>query len=196
MYTNLQITGIDAKHCRNPNEQRQVVQEHIRQLRLRPEFARVPIVFVPENMTGFFEQRMEESISTQHDAYTFCQHGDETRPGVRKDAAVSKQYVKHTFDYLADRMILIDSEWISFTGPKYNNGREGLLDELKTQLARYGYDDKGKLTGKYEHNLQDDLCIAFMMLMHWMTVAENATAGSPYAPYRFPHAMAFPGGRH
>ena len=187
--TDGQVTGVEAKHCRNHNEQATVVREHIRLLRQRPEFNRCPIVFVPENMTGFFESRMQEYIATLNDAYTFCQHGAEERPGVRKDAAVTRQYVIHTHDYLSQRRLLIDQEWVSSTAPQYNNGREGLLSELKTQLARYGYDEKGKLTGKYEHNLNDDLCIAFMMLMHWMTVAENATAASPYAKYRFPRPL-------
>lgn len=147
----------------------------------------MPIVFVPENMTGFFETRMEECISELPNAVTFCQHGNGARPGVRKDAPVTTQYVKHTLDYLAQRNIYLDAEWISANGEQYGkNGRESLLQELKTQLMRYGYDDKGKLTGKYDHGLNDDLCIAFMMLMHWMTVAENATADSPYAPYRYP----------
>ena len=181
------MTGIDAKHCTNHLEQDALVQEHIRKLRERAEFQMVPIVFVPENQTGFFETRMEEYISSLPNAVTFCQHGNEARPGVRKDAAVTKQYVKHTFDYLAQHSILLDAEWISAEGDSYGtNGRESLLEELKTQLIRYGYDEKGKLTGKYEHGLNDDLCIAFMMLMHWMTVAENATNASPYAKYRFP----------
>jgi len=180
---------VEAKHTRNHFEQRQVIKEHIRLLRKRPEFERVPIVFVPENMTGYFAQRMEEVVSEIDDAYTFCQYGNEGVPGVRKDAAVSKQYVDHTLDYLHEGLIYFDSEWVSATAPKYNNGREGMLDEMKAQLARYGFDDKGKLTGKYEHGLQDDMCIAFMMLMHWMTVAENANAASPYARYRFPRPL-------
>ena len=40
------------------------------------------------------------------------------------------------------------------------------LKKMKDQLCRYGYDEKGKLTGKMG-GLQDDIAIGVMMLVHW-----------------------------
>jgi len=179
------VTGIEAKRCRNHLEQHAVVKEHIRLLRQRQAFQNVPIIFVPENMTGFFEQRMSEIIYNIPNAEVFCEHGNEAKPGVRKTNHVTTSYVYHTQDMLMTDRIMFEAEWVSSTGNTYHNGRDGLLEELKNQLARYGYDEHGKLTGKYGDNFQDDLCIAFMMLMHWIIVVENADRASEYYRYKY-----------
>jgi hypothetical protein len=181
----LQVTGVEAKRCRNHLEQHAVVQEHIRLLRQRAEYQGVPIVFVPENMTGFFHQRMAELMSQTPNAVTFCQHGNEAKPGVFKTAQVTASYVHHTQDMLMTDRIMLEADWVSGTGNAYEGGREGLLAELRTQLSRYGYDEKGHLTGKFQGSGQDDMCIAFMMLVHWMTVVENADRTSPYHKYHY-----------
>ena len=189
----VQVIAMDARHCRDHLAQNQLVLDHIRRFRERAPYSlSVPIVFIPENMTGMFHTRMEEAMHAIPNAQVLYQNG-RGKAGVCKDAFISKGYVERTLDILVHRQIMFDAQWTSVTAAAHKSGpvtgRTKLLTELKEQLLRYGYDDKGKLTGKYDGLFNDDLCITFMMLMYWSQAVERPGAGNPYA-----HLRRVPGG--
>ena len=177
---------MDAKHCRDHLDQDDLVAAHIRAIRARREYAHVPLVFVPENQTGFFHTRMEEIIHTFPNAQVLYQNGGD-KAGVRKDAYVSKGYVRTTLDMLQAQHIQFDRLWVSTSADAYKGGRAGFLHELRLQLRRYGYDEKGKLTGKYGDMFKDDLCIAFMMLMYWSEAVEKGLPAYEHLRNAPPH---------
>lgn len=145
----------------------------------------MPIIFVPENQTGFYHTRMEEYTRTIPLTYCIYEHGG-PKAGIAKTQTLTADYVRRTVDYLSGNHFRFDAEWISSNGHKHRNGRAGLLEELKLQLIRYGYDERRKLGGKYDGAFQDDLCIAFMMHTYWTLVIDGADRTSPYAHLNFP----------
>lgn len=54
-----------------------------------------------------------------------------------------------------------------------------LLQEAQEQISRYGYDDKGKLTGKFG-TFQDDIAVALMMFAYWSRAVERNDPRNPY----------------
>lgn len=177
------IIGVDAKHCTDHRDQREVVVRHIEAIRQRPEYRQSPIIFIPENQTGFFHFMMEEYVSHFPNVRVLHEHGG-PKAGICKTQELTKDYVHRTSDTLHRRAICFDSRWISWNGPKYAGGRNGLITELRMQLCRYGFDEKGRLTGKYDGQFKDDLAVAFMMFVYWTLVVEYATQASPYAHLR------------
>ena len=65
-----------------------------------------------------------------------------------------------------------------------NKGKEGVINELREECLRFGYDEKGKLTAKRE-GMNDDLIIAFMQALYWSNEVETAPIISPYNQYKF-----------
>jgi len=54
-----------------------------------------------------------------------------------------------------------------------------IVDLLFEQLGQFGYDDKGKVTGKIGEDGQDDLGMAFIQLVFWrisIKAADRAVA--------------------
>lgn len=182
-YGTFVVVGVDAKHCVDHIEQRRLVQDHIALVRVRPEYRQTPIVFVPENQTGFFHTLMQEYVAQLPGVRVLHEHG-RPKAGICKTEELTKDYVHRALDTLGRRAICFDARWVSANGPQYAGGRDGLLAELKLQLCRYGYDERGRLTGKYGGQFKDDLAIAFMMFVYWTLVVEYADAASPYAPLR------------
>lgn len=179
---------MDERRCRNHLEQNDLIREHIEAVRALPGYGpTVPIVLIPENMTGFNHTVMEEAVQGMPNIDVLYEHGKDT-PGIRKTPYVSKAYTRITLGMLWNHQILFDKRWVSVSAAKHRDGertgRRQIWQEVRDQLVRYGYDEKGKLTGKYGDLFRDDLCIAFMMLMYWSQAVEKQGAGSPYAHLR------------
>lgn len=176
---------MDERRCRDHLEQNDLICEHIRLVRERPGYdATVPLVFIPENMTGFNHTTMESAVVGLPNVQTYYQNGGAI-PGVRKGPYESRAYTRITLELMYRREIMIDRHWLSPTAARHREGertgRRKIWEEVRDQLMRYGYDEKGKLTGKYDGQFRDDLCIAFMMLAYWSQAIEKPGAGNPAA---------------
>ncbi len=181
------MTGIDIKHCRDHIEQNRLVLRHLKRLRDTPTLRNAYIVFVPEQGTGYSHTRFQECVENLPRVRTLYQDGQD-RPGVSKDHHVTKGYAHaliNAFD--AGDLVFLRRWFTDSTGnlPGGRKTRAGLLKELEDELLRYGYDEKGKLTGKFGVH-QDDMVIALAMLIYWSTAVENLTTGNPYAQLRDP----------
>lgn len=184
----LQVVGIDERRTRDHLEMNDLVVDHISAVRSLPGYGPdVPIVFIPENMSGHNHTVMEEAVARLPNVDVLYEHGKST-PGVIKSPYVTKAYVRITLAMLVHHNIMIDKRWMSVTAADHpegqQTGRRKIWEELHDQLSRYGYDEKEKLTGKFGGLFRDDLCIAFQMLCYWSEAVEKQGTGSPYAPLR------------
>ena len=180
-----QVTGIDIKHCRDHIEQNPLVRRHVEHLRRTKALRGAFVVFVPEHGTGFSHTRFQECVEDLPRVRTLYQNGD-SRPGIRKDPHVTKGYAHALIDAFDAGDLVFMRRWFTDSVGNLPGGqktRASLLNELKEELLRYGYDEKGKLTGKFGVH-QDDMVIALAMLLYWSTAVENPTTGNPYAHLR------------
>lgn len=166
----LVITGLDAKRCESDKEAIDLVMQHIAKIRNRPLYENVQIVLIPENQTGHFHTRIENKFVKIKRCRTFHDHNKE-KPGVRKDAERTKEYVIRTNDMLERKLIKFARDWFTNSEKDYGNTKEGVVSELRDQMLRYCYDEHGKLTGKINGN-PDDLCIGFEMLAYYSSIIE------------------------
>lgn len=176
------MTGLDLKHTENHLQQKDMLEKHIAHIRGQRIFQNVPIIFIPENQTGFFHTRMEEYILTIPNAKTLYQNGGK-KAGIAKTQFITSDYVICVQNMLAKDMIKWEKTWVTCSEKFVLNGREGVLNELREELLRYCYDDKNKLTGKIQ-GMQDDLYIAFAMLCYWSREVERPGSTNLYAPLR------------
>ncbi len=177
--------GLDLRHCKHHLDQDEMVKQHIEHIRSQKMFENVPIIFIPENQTGMFHTRMEQYISTVPNARVIHQNGG-AKAGIRKDAYITSDYVICVQNMLAKNMIRWEQTWITSSEKYVQNGREGVLNELRDELLRYCYDEHNKLTGKVQ-GMQDDLYVAFAMLLYWSREVERPGGGNPYNPLKEPH---------
>ena len=179
----MQLLGIDAKNTNGvQSKQELLIRTHIQRLRSRADLQGVPIVFVPENQTAGFHRHFEEFVERIAGVQTLHEGGKE-KPGVCKTAQLTAGYANRTKWALENDNIMVDSRWFTHTDDPTKGGRAGMLDSLKLQLMRFGRDEKGKLTGKYD-DFQDDLAIAFMMFIYWAQAVERPGISNPYAHLR------------
>ena len=166
----LVITSIDYKHCPDELQQDALIKQVVEKLREKPLLERVPIIIIPENQTGFCHRRIERNFR-----FTNCRtfhEGNKEKPGVRKDATRTKDYVIACNDKMDGGLIKFWNEWFSVHAKEYPNGKEHVIDELRSEMLRYCYDEKGKLTGKV-NGAQDDLYIAMGMMCYYPQVIES-----------------------
>lgn len=172
------ILSIDYKQCKNELEQDAAVSSVYYKLRGIPLFERVPIIMIPENQSGFFHRRIERNFRFEN-CKTFHDNNKE-KPGVRKDATRTKDYVIATNDMLSGNLVRFWDEWFSVHSSEHKEGKEHMANTLKEEMIRYCYDEHGKLTGKI-NGAQDDLYIAFAMMCYYAKVIESVPI---YAHYR------------
>lgn len=168
------LLGIDFKNCKSDSDQEAAVKKHILTLREQPLFQNSKIIVVPENQTGYFHTRIENICRdvALGNCVTFHQ-GNGEKAGVRKDAHKTKEYVMRVNDMLEDNLLRFSTNW--FTNSQedalVNKTREGVVEMLKDQCVRYGYDKFGKLTGKID-GYEDDGYVAFAMFCYWSYIIE------------------------
>jgi hypothetical protein len=137
----------------------------------------VPIIFIPENMTGFQHTHLEQAVKHFPNCYTLYEKNKE-KAGIRKDKELTQSYVEATVDIIDREGFILEEKWETVFG--FNGTKNALLTELQNQLLRYGYDEKQRLTGKFGGKFKDDLCIAFMMAVYWSRVLELPLQRNPY----------------
>lgn len=174
----LVITSIDYKQCNDELEQDDVIKRVYERLRSVKLFEHVPIIIVPENQLGFTHRRIERNFRFAN-TRTFHENNKE-KPGVRKDATKTKDYVIATNDKLEGGLVKYWNEWFSVYAKDHPNGKEHFASQLREEALRYCYDEHGKLTGKI-NGAQDDLYIAFGMFCYFAVVIESNPI---YANYR------------
>lgn len=174
----LVITSIDYRQCKDELEQDAVVKGVYDRLRSIKLFEHVPIILIPENQSGFFHRRIERKFKFKN-ACVFHEYNKE-KPGVRKDATKTKDYVIATNDMLEERLIKFMDQWFSIHEKEHPMGREHMASELREEMLRYCYDEHGKLTGKV-NGAQDDLYISLGMMCYFAKVIESNPV---YANYR------------
>jgi hypothetical protein len=173
------ITSIDCKHCKVDIEQDALVDDVISRLRLNPLYETIPFILIPENMSGYFHSRIERHFYGYRNLRTFHEYNEE-KAGVMKDATKSKDYVIVMNDKMRGGTVRFATDWFSVGEKLAPGGREYFAGELRMELLRYCYDEKGKLTGKI-NGAQDDLCVCFGMLLYFGMVI---TTHKMYANYR------------
>lgn len=174
----LVIIGIDFKQCDNDLAQDEVVAAHLTKIRSFLLFERVPIILIPENQSGFFHSRIERHFQNLPNCRTLHEYNQE-KPGVRKDAHKTKEYVIRVNDMLKGGLIKFSTEWFTTTTKDFAVGKEFVIQELRDEMIRYCYDEHGKLTGKINGS-QDDLYVAFAMLCYFGSVVESSTVYKEY----------------
>ena len=138
----------------------------------------VEIILVPENQSGFFHSRIERNFGTVPNCRTLHEYNAE-KPGVRKDAHKTKEYVIRVNDMLKGGLIKFATNWFTSSRKEFATGKEFAIQELRDEMIRYCYDDHGKLTGKINGS-NDDLYVAFAMLCYFGTVVETSPVYKDY----------------
>lgn len=170
---------MECRSTLNHVAQKALVIRHILRLRANPLFRDVPIIFIPEVGTGFAHTHLEEAVSEQQGCYTL-HHKNGPAPGVRKDDSLTQDYASAALETIETLSFLLDTKWITVYG--FQGSTPALLAEFKSQLLRYGYDEKDKLTGKGGKGKYDDLTIAFNMAIYWSRVLEQRV-NNPYSEF-------------
>lgn len=169
----LVIISIDYKQCKDELLQDDLINAVIARIRSIALFQHSKIILVPENQTAFVHRRIERNFMGYPNVVVFHDNNGE-KPGVRKDATRTKDYVIATNDMMEGGLIKFWKDWFSIEGAnksEYPTGKEHMADELMEEMVRYCYDEHGKLTGKINGS-QDDLCIAMEMLCYYSKVIE------------------------
>jgi hypothetical protein len=197
------IVGMDAKKCRDHNEQQLIITRHIGAL--REEFPTTTIIVVPENQTGFFHTMVGEYVFGFPDVKILTQNGV-GKVGVRKTDIITAGYVQTMTDALRESSIKFYHKWFTCTTHSAQNFTSGggassssssgggnavasqnyfdntkiIKEKLRDELIRFGYNkEKKKLTGKM-NGYTDDKAIAMMMLLYWGKAVLNAHEDNPY----------------
>lgn len=174
----LVITSIDFKQCNSELEQDDVIKRVYDRLRSCTFFEHVPIIIIPENQLGFTHRRIERNFRFSN-CRTFHENNKE-KPGVRKDATKTKDYVIACNDMMEGGLVKFWNDWFSVYAKEFPTGKEYVINELREEMLRYCYDEHGKLTGKINGS-QDDLYISYGMLCYFAKVIESNPI---YASYR------------
>lgn len=170
---------METRSTNNHISQQALVMSHIRRLRSNPVFRNVPIIFIPEMGTGFQHTHLDQAVSEDQGCYTLYQNNG-VIPGVRKDEYLTQSYAMATIDAVETLSFILEENWVSVHG--FKGTRHNLIEEFKGQFGRYGFDEKGKLGGKFGGKFKDDLMIAFMMAVYWSRILEQPF-GNPYQQF-------------
>jgi len=175
------VLGVDILHTFG-SEQDAMVLAHIKHIRNLKKFAKVPIIYVPENMTGTFASRGEEIVRKLKSVITLHEGGPDKKPGVHIDDNAKAGYM-NTFRVLLDNgQLMWDSQLFTLSGPycvklralhgQKKTNLELIIHDLLNQMMRMKFDDRGKITGKVGP-YQDDGVMALVMGPYWSKAVEN-----------------------
>lgn len=167
---------MDSKQTSSHLDQERLLNDHICQLRKFTHFAWTPIILIPENQTGYYHTQVAQYASTHPNMRVLHQDGGR-KAGVTKTSMITADYVTNLSYVIKENGIVFDNQW--FTNTPKKGTKNGVLQELRDQVLRFGYNEKGKLTGKFS-GWQDDLCVALMMIFYWSRIVEIPSPTNPY----------------
>lgn len=191
-FDRLVILGIDVQKTTTSSQKDLLVLNHIKAIRMMQRYAKVPIIFVPENMTGSYATRCEEIVRNLDSVVVLHEGGpDSPKPGVRKTKEVTADYV-HTTQVLMDNAQLVWSSNLFTRSHEYASNLKDvsnsdkpnvdlIMEEMKLEMCRMKY-EKGVITGKLGP-YQDDMAVSLMMCAYWPKAVENRYS-QVYAYYR------------
>lgn len=180
----LVVCGLDAHKTKNQSQKEQLVLRHLERLRYNPKYSKVPIIFVPENMTGSYASHMEGVVRNIDSVVTLHEGGPNKKPGVFKGRKTTENYLSATQQVLDNSQLYWDgdlftlsNEFIAEARKKERKGSQKSSIEImiacvKQQMKQMKVVD-GKITGKVSNILQDDLAITMMMMIYWSIVVED-----------------------
>lgn len=153
-----------------------MVNAHVNTLRNFHMFQYVPIILIPENQSGHAHTNIANYVAGRGNLRVLHQNGSR-KAGVTKTKEITASYVTNMNYAIQEEDIAFDSQWFSNTPIK--GSKNGVLQELRDQLIRYGKDKNGRYTGKFD-SWQDDLAIAAMMFGFWTMMVERNDVTNPY----------------
>lgn len=146
-------------------------------------FADARIIFIPENMTAMTHTQLADAVGDMVNVVTLHQNGG-VKAGINKNDYITRNYVLSTNAILQEKMLFLSDKWISESAPivyKNNkNPKEAVLKRFSDQICRYGYDERMKLTGKFDKDEQDDAAIGFFMFCYWPQTIMTSTTVPHY----------------
>lgn len=180
-FDRLVMLGLDVQKTSTSAQKDALILTHIKTIRNMGDYAKVPIIFVPENMTGSYATRGEEIVRKLRSVVTLHEGGPDRKAGVHIDESGKADYV-HTMQVLMDNGQVVWSnklftrslEYVTHLREISNSTKsnvELIMNELMLEMCRMKYDKK-KITGKVGP-YQDDMAITLMMAGYWSKAVEN-----------------------
>jgi capsid protein len=155
-----------------------LLHRHYQKLMRKRFLVESRFIFIPENNLGLESAHLDTMVQDIAGVKTYWEK--ENKPGVHKDASVTRQYQFMLNNTLANDSLRFDFELFTVTKEKTT---QCMRDMLQDQMYRLHWEkkkasdevmgrDRYALTGKIG-NKNDDLLICVAMLIHWGRVIMN-----------------------
>jgi len=170
--------GLESEPVKHESEQYMLLRRHYEELNKINALKAMSTkrCFIPENNLGMEASHLDTMVRSFTQVYTFWEK--ETRPGICKTAAVTREYQFLMNNALYNQTIRFSKHLFTTSrmGKDATYTAETIKALLEEQTLRYHWEKKpasdafGKekvtVTGKL-HDKQDDLLIATMMVLYW-----------------------------
>lgn len=157
---------------KNEEEQRQLIERHIRKINEHPLWKQSHKIFIPENNLKMAASHFEAYVQNLRDVTTYYRNKQD--PGVLKTEAGTVLYQKQMVGALYNHKLLFERDMITSSN-KYTV--DHILKNTREEFERFHWDPRinaktnevtgFKLTGKQGHSKQDDSCVTLQMIYRY-----------------------------
>lgn len=174
---NLVIVGLESEPVKDDKEEYLLLKRHIEKINSFKIYRNIKKVFIPENNLGLEAAHLDTMVNEYPDIETFWE--TDKRPGVRKTAAVTRNYQFLLNNMLAQGGMHFDRDLFTVSRRQTPNS---ILVLLRTQMETLHWETKPAIdafgnnryaiTGK-SNGKNDDLVIAVQQLLYWARAYVN-----------------------
>ena len=182
-YSKFVVIGLDLMETKIPSEIDAMILNHIREIRKKQYYSKVPIIFIPENNLGGFHEKAYDAVRNVRSVVVFRQKGS-GKMGVSKTKEITKDYVDTFTTCMDNGQILFEENMftnsrsfakslnLAFNG-KYTRDVMALFDECRLEATNMRREESGTIHGKGGITKSDDLIITMMMCIYFSKAVEN-----------------------
>lgn len=192
-YSRFVVIGMDVAQTKTSSEIDAMILKHIREIRKKQHYSKVPIIFIPENNLGGFQEASYNTVRFVQSLVVLREKGT-GKLGVSKTNAMTKNYVD-TFTMCMDNgQILFEENMFTNStdfaramnqaaNGKYERNVLALFDECRLEATNMRREENGTIHGKGGITRGDDLIVTMMMVLHFSMAVENPNSIA-FATYR------------